>query len=155
MSCLFRRANVLIAGSIKQSRPGFRLARAALGEDGYRYEDSNQVVKILHPDSQTRLDIHAANAKTALGWLGARLILVDRGRGRPTRSLGRDCDDGGESLTTIVVCGTLAPSGRDDWWPTLVKRGSGPGIHVMALQGAPRHVGHVADDTEVQSTDGG
>ena len=33
-------SNVLIAGSIKQSRPGFRLARAALGEDGYRFEDS-------------------------------------------------------------------------------------------------------------------
>ena len=38
--------NVLIAGSIKQSRPGFRLARAALGEDGFRYEDSNQGTKI-------------------------------------------------------------------------------------------------------------
>ena len=70
-------SNVLIAGSIKQSRPGFRLARASLGEDGYRFEDSNQAVKILHLDSQTRLDVHAANAKTALGWLGARLILVD------------------------------------------------------------------------------
>ena len=47
-------SNVLIAGSIKQSRPGFRLARAALGEDGFRYEDSNQPVKILHIESQTR-----------------------------------------------------------------------------------------------------
>ena len=58
--------NVLIAGSIKQSRPGFRLARAALGEDGFRYEDSNQGTKILHVESGTRMDVHAANAKTAL-----------------------------------------------------------------------------------------
>ena len=72
--------NILIAGSIKQSRPGFRLARASLGEVGYKYEDSNQSVKVLHPESKSRLDIHAANAKTALGWLGARLILVDEGR---------------------------------------------------------------------------
>ena len=129
--------NVLIAGSIKQSRPGFRLARAALGESNYRFEDSNQVVKILHPDSQTRLDIHAANAKTAYGWLGARLILVDEGAVVPPGLWDAIVTTAGKSLTTIVVCGTLAPSGRDDWWPTLVKRGSGPGVHVMALQGDP------------------
>ena len=127
--------NVLIAGSIKQSRPGFRLARAALGEVGYRYEDNNQSVKIVHPDSRTRLDVHASNSRTALGWLGARLILVDEGA-----VIGPDLWDAivttaGKGLTTIVVCGTLAPSGRDDWWPQLVKRGSGPGVHVTALQG--------------------
>ena len=130
-------SNVLIAGSIKQSRPGFRLARAALGEYGYRFEDSNQAVKILHLDSQTRLDVHAANAKTALGWLGARLILVDEGAVVGGDLWGRDRDDGrqGKGETTIIVAGTLAPSGRDDWWPKLVKRGSGPGVHVTALQG--------------------
>ena len=130
-------SNVLIAGSIKQSRPGFRLARASLGEDGYRFEDSNQAVKILHLASQTRLDVHAANAKTALGWLGARLILVDEGA-----VVGGDLWDAiattaGKGETTIIVAGTLAPSGRDDWWPKLVKRGSGPGVHVTAMQGDP------------------
>ena len=129
--------NVLIAGSIKQSRPGFRLARAELGEDGYRYEDSNQVVKILHPESQTRLDINAANAKTAYGWLNARLILVDEGAAVPPGLWDAIATTTGKSLTTIVVCGTLAPSGRDDWWPKLVKRGSGPGVHVMVLAGDP------------------
>ena len=127
--------NVLIAGSIKQSRPGFRLARAALGEVGYRYEDSNQSVKIVHPDSQTRLDVHAANAKTALGWLGARLILVDEGAVVGPALWDAIVTTSGKGLTTIIVCGTLAPSGRDDWWPQLVKRGSGPGVHVTALQG--------------------
>ena len=129
-------SNVLIAGSIKQSRPGFRLARAALGEDGYRFEDSNQAVKILHLASQTRLDVHAANAKTALGWLGARLILVDEGAVVPGDLWDAIETTLGKGLTTIVVCGTLAPSGRDDWWPKLVKRGSGPGVHVTALHGA-------------------
>ena len=128
-------SNVLIAGSIKQSRPGFRLARASLGEYGYRFEDSNQAVKILHLASQTRLDVHAANAKTALGWLGARLILVDEGA-----VVGGDLWDAiattaGKGETTIIVAGTLAPSSRDDWWPKLVKRGSGPGVHVTALHG--------------------
>ena len=129
--------NVLIAGSIKQSRPGFRLARAALGESNYRFEDSNQVVKAVHVDSQTRLDIHAANAKTALGWLGARLILVDEGAVVGPGLWDAIVTTAGKGLTTIVVCGTLAPSGRDDWWPTLVKRGSGPGVHVMVLAGDP------------------
>ena len=33
-------ANVLLAGGMKQARIVFRLARAALGEVGYRFEDS-------------------------------------------------------------------------------------------------------------------
>ena len=129
-------SNVLTAGSIKQSRPGFRLARAALGEDGYRFEDSNQAVKILHLASQTRLDVHAANAKTALGWLGARLILVDEGAVVSGDLWDAIATTAGKGETTIIVAGTLAPSGRDDWWPKLVRRGSGPGVHVTALQGA-------------------
>ena len=128
-------SNVLIAGSIKQSRPGFRLARAELGEVGYRYEDSNQAVKILHRDSQTRLDVHAANAKTALGWLGARLILVDEGAVVSGDLWDAIATTAGKSETTIIIAGTLAPSGRDDWWPKLVKRGSGHGVHVTVLQG--------------------
>ena len=130
-------SNVLIAGSIKQSRPGFRLARAALGEDGYRYEDSNQAVKILHLDTQTRLDVHAANAKTALGWLGARLILVDEGAVVSGDLWDAIATTAGKGETTIIIAGTLAPSGRDDWWPKLVKRGSGPGVHVTVMQGDP------------------
>ena len=129
--------NILIAGSIKQSRPGFRLARASLGEVGYKYEDSNQSVKVLHPESKSRLDIHAANAKTALGWLGARLILVDEGAVVSGDLWDAIATTAGKGLTTIIVAGTLAPSGRDDWWPKLVKRGSGPGVHVTALHGDP------------------
>ena len=129
--------NVLIAGSIKQSRPGFRLARAALGEDGFRYEDSNQGTKILHVESGTRMDVHAANAKTALGWLGARLILVDEGAVVSGDLWDAIATTAGKGETTIIVAGTLAPSGRDDWWPKMVKRGSGPGVHVTALQGDP------------------
>ena len=34
--------NKLIAGSFQQARVVFRLLRAELGEEGYRYEDSNQ-----------------------------------------------------------------------------------------------------------------
>ena len=118
-----------------ESRPGFRLARTELGEDGYRYEDSNQAVKILHRDSQTRLDVHAANAKTALGWLGARLILVDEGAVVSGDLWDAIATTSGKSETTIIIAGTLAPSGRDDWWPKLVKRGSGPGVHVTVMQG--------------------
>ena len=129
--------NVLIAGSIKQSRPGFRLARAALGEDGFRYEDSNQGTKILHVESGTRMDVHAANAKTALGWLVARLILVDEGAVVSGDLWDAIATTAGKGETTIIVAGTLAPSGRDDWWPKMVKRGSGPGVHVTALQGDP------------------
>ena len=129
--------NILIAGSIKQSRPGFRLARASLGEVGYKYEDSNQSVKVLHPESKSRLDIHAANAKTALGWLGARLILVDEGAVVSGDLWDAIATTAGKGETTIIVAGTLAPSGRDDWWPKFIKRGSGPGVHVTALSGDP------------------
>lgn len=69
--------NVIVAGSLKQTRVAFRVARAILGEDGFRYEDSNQNIKALHVRSLARVEAHAANSKTAWGWLGARLIVVD------------------------------------------------------------------------------
>ena len=55
----------------------FRLVRADLGEDGYRYEDNNQSIKIVHTETRTRLQVHGANAKTLLGFLGVRVLVVD------------------------------------------------------------------------------
>ena len=66
------------------------------------------------------------------GW-GARLILVDEGAVVSGDLWDAIATTAGKGETTIIVAGTLAPSGRDDWWPKLVKLGSGPGVHVTAL----------------------
>ena len=112
------------------------MARAILGETGFRTEDNNQNLKIQHLSSNTRLECFACSARTALGWLGARLILVDEGAVVPEAMWDAIATSAGKTKTTIVVCGTLSPADPTmHWWPKLIARGSGPGVHVQALQG--------------------
>ena len=127
--------NKLIAGSHQQARVVFRLLRAELGEDGYRYEDSNQSTKVLHLDTFTRVVVHGANAKTLLGFLGVRLLVVDEPAAVSDEMWGAIVGSCGKTKTTILCVGTIAPATSPHWWPALLARGSRPGVHVTLLQG--------------------
>ena len=129
--------NKLLAGSFQQARVVFRLVRAALGEDVYRYEDSNQSIKALHTPTRTRLQVHGANAKTALGFLGARLIVVDEPGAVNDAMWDAIVTSCGKTQTTILCFVTISPSVEPHWWASLCRRGSVPGTHVTCLQGDP------------------
>ena len=128
--------NGLVAGSLKQASIAFRLARAELGEDGYRYEDSNQNIRALHKASGTRMQAHATNAKTAYGLLGTRLLVVDEPAVVPEAVWTALSTGLGKTETLILLCGTLAPAPPGHWWRELVAGGSQPGVHVDVLQGS-------------------
>ena len=128
--------NKLIAGSFQQARVVFRLVRADLGEDGYRYEDNNQSIKIVHTETRTRLQVHGANAKTLLGFLGVRVLVVDEPAAVNDAMWDSIVTSCGKTKTLILAVGTIAPAATPHWWPALVARGSAPGVHVTCLQGA-------------------
>ena len=131
--------NALVSGAMKQARVVFRVMRQMLGEEGYGYEDNNQSMKVIHKGTKTRLTVHGANPKTALGILGARLIIGDEPgawepeNGQPMWDVLRTTI--GKQRMTILLVGTLAPAPIDGWWPRLVQAGCAPGTHVTCLQG--------------------
>ena len=128
--------NKLIAGSFQQARIVFRLLRAELGEVGYRYEDSNQSTKVIHLATLTRVQVHGANAKTLLGFLGVRLLVVDEPAAVSDAMWSAIVGSCGKTETTILCVGTIAPAETPHWWPALLARGSRPGVHIELLQGA-------------------
>ena len=113
----------------------FRLLRAELGEAGYRYEDSNQSTKVLHVATRTRVQVHGANAKTLLGFLGVRLLVVDEPAAVSDQMWDAIVTSAGKTKTLILCVGTIAPAAMPHWWPALLTRGSRPGVHVTVLQG--------------------
>ena len=107
--------SVLVAGSIEQARIVFRVARAILREEGYRYIDSHTRVGVTHVPTNTKLRIIGSNGKTAMGLLDCPWAICDEP--------GAWEINGGElvwdALTTargkpgsplkILLVGTLAP----------------------------------------------
>ena len=137
---LFERGveNILVSSSRNQAGITLEFARAALGEDGYRWRADG----VTHLASRARVRIVSSDARRALG-LGAnvRLIVADEpGAWSPVQ--GRRLWDAmvtslGKRKTQILVVGTLAPApltGPASWWPSLVAEGSGDGRHVALLQ---------------------
>ena len=127
--------NKLIAGSFQQARVVFRLLRSELGEEGYRYEDSNQSTKVLHVATRTRVQVHGANHRTLLGFLGVRILVVDEPAAVSDAMWAAIVGSCGKTKTTILCVGTIAPAETPHWWPALLARGSRPGVHVTVLQG--------------------
>ena len=130
--------NILVSSSRNQAGITLEFARAALGEDGYRWSADG----VTHLASRARVRIVSSDARRALG-LGAnvRLIVADEpGAWSPVQ--GRRLWDAmvtslGKRKTQILVVGTLAPApltGPASWWPSLVAEGSGDGRHVALLQ---------------------
>ena len=132
--------NVLTAASFQQARIVFRVARALLGEEGFRYEDSNQSIKILHKASRTTLRVHGANSRTALGILGARLVISDEpgahGENHGTAMWDTLRTSLGKQRMSIILIGTLSPARPGNWWPKLIEAGSGGGVHVTHIAGS-------------------
>ena len=80
---------VLLAGSLSQARLTFRAARAFLGDDEWRFQDSATLCGARHPDTGTRLRVISSNAKTAMGLVGVPLVVGDGGRGGGRVGAGR------------------------------------------------------------------
>ena len=131
--------NVLTAASFQQARIVFRVARAILGETDYRFEDSNQSIKIMHKATRTALRVHGANSRTALGILGARLVIGDEpgawGENHGTAMWDTLRTSLGKQAMTIILIGTLSPAKAGNWWPKLVEKGNGAGVHVTHIAG--------------------
>ena len=137
--------SVLVAGSIEQARIVFRVTRGFLGEDGYRYLDSNTRIGITETRTNTKLRIIGSNGRTAMGLLDCPWAICDEpgswetlagelvwtalttARGKP------------ESPLKILICGTLAPkaTGPGHWWWDMVYDGSKGSTYIMALKGDP------------------
>ena len=127
--------NKLIAGSFTQARVVFRLVRAALGEEAFKFEDSNQSIKCLHRATRTGLRVHGANHRTLLGFLGVRILVVDEPASVSDAMWDSIVTSCGKTKTLILCVGTLSPAVSPHWWQSLVARGSVPGVHVTCVQG--------------------
>ena len=137
--------SVLVAASIEQARIVFRVTRQFLGEDGYRFLDSNTRIGITEVKTNTRLRVIGSNGKTAMGLLDCPWAICDEvgaweinagsmiwdalttARGKPNSPL------------KILVVGTLAPlaSGPGHFWWDMVYDGSKGSTYIMALKGDP------------------
>ena len=131
--------NLLVSGSIEQSRTVYRFIRSMLGEANYRYLDSAPRLGITHTPSLTRLRVLSSDSKRALGIVGARLVIADE-PGSWDSARGELMFDYlstalGKNMMTLVFLGTLAPAVEGSWWPALVAGGSAPGTHVSLIAG--------------------
>ncbi len=137
--------SVMVAASIEQARYTFRAARGFLGEDGYRYLDSNTRIGILHVATKTRIRIIGSNGKTSQGLVNCPWAICDEPGAWEINSGGMVWDSlltargKPDSPLKILVVGTLGPLGfgPGHWWFDLVDRGSTNSVYVMALRGDP------------------
>ena len=60
--------NLLVSGSIEQSRTVYRFIRSMLGEANYRYLDSATRLGITHTPSLTRLRVLSSDSKAGVGY---------------------------------------------------------------------------------------
>ncbi len=131
---------VLLAGSLLQARVPFRMVRAALGEDGWRWADSATMTGGRHLATGTRLRVVSGNPKTALGWQGVPLVVADEpgawevAAGEGMIDAIQTAQGKPDSPLRAILIGTVAPAVRG-WWPELVAAGSRGSVHVTALQG--------------------
>ena len=131
---------VLTAASIDQARLTFKIVRQALGEDGYRYNDSNTRLNATHIATGSRLRCISSTGKTTMGLVGVKIAVVDEcgsfevNGGRLqwdalVGALGKP-----DSPMKILAISTVAPS-LTGWWADLIKAGTVGRTWVYALQG--------------------
>lgn len=132
----------LVAGSVDQGRICFRFARAALGEDGFRYIDSAQRCAATNEATGAKLRVLAASGRTAMGLVRTPLVIADEPAAwRPSdgalladaivTAAGKPGSD-----MRIVFCGTLAPAPDEShWWRAMVAAGTRPGYYVQLHAG--------------------
>ena len=134
---------LLCAGSIEQARLVYRFIRANLEpKGGYRFVDSATRIGITHLKSFTRLRVLSSNGRTAMGIVGAPLLVADEpGSWEVTGgSLMHDAITTAQgkpgSPLKVIYIGTLAPA-SSGWWHDLVQRGTHGSTYVQSLQGQP------------------
>ena len=143
--------SVLVAGSRDQAGAVFRFLRAALGEEGFRYQDSGQRVGATHRDTNTRVRVASSDGKRAFGIVGARLIIGDEPGAWQARGGAEMYDaletSGGKNEQTFVLIGTRAPGPAGGWWRDLVDHEDDPQTYIQV------HAAPVDDDGDVPAWD--
>ncbi|MDE0479225.1 MAG: hypothetical protein OXI13_06320 [Gammaproteobacteria bacterium] len=137
------------AASAKQARVVFRFVRRMLGEDGYRYEDSNQNIGVKHKASKTAAFNLSSRGHTAMGLVDCPLVVIDE-PGAMDPAPGELLKDAIEtakakplSPLVSVYIGTIAPL-RSYWWREMIDEG-GPDTYVQELIADPDKWRHVRE----------
>ena len=135
---------ILGAASIENARFCFNFIRADLEPSGqYRFIDSVTRLGITHRPSNTKLRIISSNAKTAFGFVGVPLCVIDE-PGALEIVGGQMLSDAiftaqGKvgSRLKVVMIGTLSPlaTNAGHWWYDLVTGGSMGRTHVQYFHG--------------------
>ena len=137
--------SVLVAGSMTQARIVFKLAKAMLGADGYRYNDSPTKINIKHLASDTDMRIIASNGHMAMGLVNCPWAICDEPGSWNVNSGGLVW----AALTTarmkpqsplkILIVGTLSPRATHPghWYFDLIDDGTKGDTYVMSLRGDP------------------
>ena len=132
---------LLCAASLEQARLCFRFIRADLEpRGGYRFQDSNTRIAILHQATNTRLRVLSSNGKTAMGVVGCPLLVADEPGswevvgGQLMNDAIQTAQGKPGSPLKVIYIGTLAPA-TSGWWHELIEDGSHGSTYVQALQG--------------------
>ena len=134
--------SILLASSLEQARITFAFLRRAIGEDGFRYQDSGQRVSCTHVPTHTRVRVASSDAKRAFG-LGANtpVVVGDEPAAWMDRagSLMYDAleTSGGKASMRLILIGTRAPAPEGNWWRTLVDNGDGSPSTYLQVHDAP------------------
>ena len=135
--------SVIVAGSQEQARTIFKIARGLLGDDDYKYLDSNQRISINHRHTNTRIRLIGSNGKTAMGLVDTPWVIADEpgaweiiggqlmwdslvtAQGKPNSPL------------KIIIVGTLAPKASQSghWWYDLIHAGNQDDTFVVSFKG--------------------
>lgn len=133
---------VLAAPSLSQARIAFRFARQRLGEDGYRYQDSAQRIRIVCKATGAEIRCHGSSGKSLMGLTATPLAVVDEpasfdiAGGELMYDAVATAQGKPGSNMKVIYCGTLAPfaTAPGHWYHDLVFKPR-PGKRVMLYQG--------------------
>ena len=145
-----RETTVAVAGSIDQGRLLAEAADEVLPDGHLKWTglETSTAHRIVgrHAPSGTAIRVLSSSGKRALG-LGARnrLLLADEPASWDERagSLMAQALQGALGKlpgSRLLIIGTLSPADPDNWWPRMVRSGSGPGRYVQLMdapEGAP------------------
>ena len=129
------------AASLNQARHLVGALRDHLREieDEYSWVDSAQTLRVRHKPSGKVFRVLSSSGKRAMGLRAFDVVILDepgsldeRGGTLLWRALSESL--GKRAGQRLLAIGTRAPADPDNWWPRLIGRGSGPGIHVTELR---------------------
>ena len=129
-----------VSASLSQSRIMVQAVREHLRktEDDYSWVDSSQRLAIRHKETGKLFRVLSSSGKRAMGLSRFDVVVMDEPGSLDPRNGTLLWRAVSESLGKLpgqrALCiGTRAPAEPDNWWPQMLERGSGPGIHVSVL----------------------